>query len=66
MTGLGELPGGTSFAIVWGVSADESVIVGRGTSAAGVEALIWDQTNGTRNLKMVLGLWPKSDWLVLE
>ncbi len=39
---LGDLPGGTFFSLANGVSADGSVVVGRGTSALGSEAFIWD------------------------
>ena len=48
MVGLGDLPGGSFLSTAYGVSADGSVIVGRGSSDAGAgtdEAFRWE--NGT-------------------
>jgi len=57
-SGLGHLAGGDFFSYARGVSADGSVVVGRGTSASGsasgAEAFIWDTTNGMRHLKTAL------------
>jgi len=36
------------------VSADGSVIVGQGETAAGLEAMIWDSVHGMRSLQTVL------------
>jgi probable HAF family extracellular repeat protein len=44
-TGLGDLPGGSFISLANGVSADGSVVVGRGASASGNEASRW--TSGT-------------------
>lgn len=46
MVGLGDLPGGILNSIGNGVSADGSVVVGRGTSAAGTEAFRWTAGTG--------------------
>jgi len=48
MVGLG----GGSFAS--GVSADGSVVVGYGASSSGIEAFVWDETNGMRALIQIL------------
>jgi len=57
-TGLGDLPEGIfsgSFnSYARGVSSDGSVVVGHGSTALGIEAFIWDATNGMRNLRTVL------------
>jgi len=57
MTGLGDLPGGRFRSGAEAVSANGSVVVGFGTTSTEgeIEAFIWDQTNGMRNLKDVLG-----------
>jgi uncharacterized membrane protein len=54
MVGLGDLPGGSFHSSANGVSADGSVIVGRGNSANNSEAFIWNSTLGMRSLKEVL------------
>ncbi len=56
MTGLGDLPGGSFFSRAYAVSDDGSVVVGFGSTSTGwgMEAFIWDQANGMRNLKDVL------------
>ena len=56
MVGLGDLPGGSFYirSQANGVSADGSIIVGYGTSANGVEAFVWDATNGMRSVQDVL------------
>ena len=51
--GLGFLPGGVDSS-AFGVSADGSVLVGQGTSSSGVEAFVWDETNGMRALIQIL------------
>ena len=43
---LGDLAGGGTASIAWGVSADGSTIVGRGSSASGNEAFRWTQAEG--------------------
>jgi probable HAF family extracellular repeat protein len=55
MVGLGDLEGGGDpYSGSMAVSADGSVVVGWGKSASGVEAFIWDATNGMRELDQVL------------
>lgn len=51
-TPLGDLPGGTLRSAAFGVSADGS-IVGRGTSALGEEALLWND-GGMHKLRDLL------------
>ena len=45
-TPLGDLPGGSFESIANGISADGSVIVGQGISAAGPEAFRWTREGG--------------------
>mgnify|MGYP001574878119 CR=1 FL=1 len=54
LTDLGELDGGDDFSDALAVNADGSVIVGQSGQASGTVAMIWDATNGMRNLKDVL------------
>ena len=55
MVGLGDVAGSVLFRDAWGVPADGSVVVGEGESASrGVEAVIWDASNGVRSLSTVL------------
>jgi len=54
MVGLGFLPDGGFWSEARGVSSDGSVIVGCGNSASGMEAFLWDDVNGMRNLRTVL------------
>ena len=54
MVGLSDLPGGLFESRANDVSADGSVVVGQGLSALGIEAFIWDATNGIQNLQTVL------------
>jgi len=54
MIGLGDLPGGDYASRALGVSGDGSVVVGRGTSALGYEAFVWNPDDGMRALKDVL------------
>jgi probable HAF family extracellular repeat protein len=44
--GLGDLSGGSFYSYANGVSADGSVVVGRGSSANGNEAFRWTQGTG--------------------
>ena len=44
--GLGDLPGGIFHSLAYGVSANGSVVVGRGNSANGFEASRWTQATG--------------------
>ena len=46
MVGLGDLPGGSFSSIANGISADGSVVVGRGASASGTEAFRWTSGGG--------------------
>jgi uncharacterized membrane protein len=69
MVGLGDLAGGSFASFGFGVSADGSVIVGRGASASGPavsddgsvvagrfgnEAYLWDATHGARSIQDLL------------
>jgi probable HAF family extracellular repeat protein len=54
MEPLGDLPGGDYYSHAKGVSADGAIVVGYSSTAIGLEAFIWDQDNGMRNLKSVL------------
>ena len=64
MVGLGDLEGGSALSVAYGVSADGSVVVGVGSSPAGEEAIIWDETYGMRNLRQVLNAYgvDLTDW----
>ncbi len=53
MVGLGFTPGGGFGTAAYAVSADGSVVVGEGFDP-GISAVIWDDTNGLRNLQDVL------------
>jgi len=44
--GLGDLPGGEAGSYAFGVSADGSVVVGYGHTAAGIEAFRWTSGGG--------------------
>ena len=44
--GLGDLPGGTFFSLAFDVSNDGDTVVGRSTSASGVEAFRWTAETG--------------------
>jgi probable HAF family extracellular repeat protein len=46
MVGLGDLPGGSFNSQAFGVSANGSVVVGRGNSASGTEAFRWTSGGG--------------------
>ena len=48
--GLGDLPGGSFGSNAEAVSADGKVVVGNGTSAAGIEAFRWTATGGMKGL----------------
>ena len=45
-TGLGDLDGGSSFSEAFGISADGSVVAGRGSSDLGSEAFMWTAEDG--------------------
>jgi probable HAF family extracellular repeat protein len=47
---LGDLPGGQSFSVALGVSADGHVVVGQSSSALGFEAFRWTQVGGMSSL----------------
>lgn len=53
--GLGDLAGPTFSSIANGVSADGSIVVGRGATGSGQEAFIWDVTNGMVGLVVLPG-----------
>jgi probable HAF family extracellular repeat protein len=55
MVGLSDLPGGGFGSGALGVSADGSVVVGRGTSAAGAEAFRWTRSTGMVGLGYLPG-----------
>ncbi len=48
---LGDIPGGQPHSIANDVSGDGEIVVGLGSPAAGTTAIIWDSTNGLRNLQ---------------
>ncbi|MEM7409350.1 MAG: PEP-CTERM sorting domain-containing protein [Myxococcota bacterium] len=54
-TPLGDFPGGIVNSEARAVSADGSVVVGRGTTAVGREAFRWDATNGMQGLGTLPG-----------
>ena len=54
MVGLGDLAGGIFNSVANGVSADGSVVVGRGSGTSGNEAFLWDAANGMQSLQNVL------------
>ncbi|MEX2137809.1 MAG: hypothetical protein WD894_00995 [Pirellulales bacterium] len=55
---LPDLEGGDTLrngpVLAWGISADGSILVGRGVDNSGPEPFIWDAVHGTRNLTTVL------------
>ena len=51
---LGDFPGGPYNSLASGVTEDGAIVVGRGTTAAGQEAFVWDSANGMRSLRSVL------------
>jgi len=53
--GLGDLPGGNVLSKAYAVSADGSVVVGAGTSAAGREAFLWTGGDGMVGLGYLPG-----------
>lgn len=46
ITGLGSLPGGSSFSRAQGISGDGSTVVGFASSSNGSEAFLWTQAGG--------------------
>jgi len=64
---LGDLPGGTFSSEATGVSGDGSIVVGRGTSASGPEAFVWDATNGMRGLgDLAGGIFSSEAWAISD
>jgi probable HAF family extracellular repeat protein len=53
--GLGDLPGGFVFSRAFGVSAQESVVVGMSHSDSGVEAFRWTSAGGMVGLGVIPG-----------
>ena len=51
---MGDLPGGHFESYAWGVSGDGSIVVGNSADDIFLEAFIWDEENGMRNLQSVL------------
>ncbi len=51
---LGDLSGGSFASCAYDASNSGQTIVGYGTTASGQRAMIWDASNGMRNLKTVL------------
>ncbi|MEX2218420.1 MAG: GC-type dockerin domain-anchored protein [Phycisphaerales bacterium] len=49
-----DLPGGADRATANALSGDGAKVAGWGTGSAGQEALIWDETRGTQNLREAL------------
>jgi probable HAF family extracellular repeat protein len=54
MVGLGDLPGGPFRSGATAVSGNGAVIIGGSETARGLEAFVWDEINGMRNLREVL------------
>src|SRR5262249_26072669 len=54
IVGLGDLPGGVFSSEAHAVSADGSVVVGKGTTNSGDQAFNWDPQHGMRVLQDVL------------
>lgn len=54
MVALGDLPGGETSSAANATSANGSVVVGVGTSAAGREAMVWTKAGGMRSVADVL------------
>jgi probable HAF family extracellular repeat protein len=50
MWGLGDIPGGVFWSRASAVSADGSIVVGRGSSSLGAEAFIWSEVDGMNGL----------------
>ncbi len=53
-TGLGDLTGGIFSSYAAGISADGSVVVGRGYGNSGYEAFVWTEAAGMLSLKSLL------------
>jgi len=69
IVGLGDLAGGIVNSVANDVSGDGSVVVGRGESAVGDEAFVWDASNGLRSLRDVLSVELGLDltgWILTE
>jgi probable HAF family extracellular repeat protein len=49
-TGLGDLPGGTTYSIALGVSADGSAAVGKSFSQLGPRAIRWTEETGVQDI----------------
>ncbi len=54
MRGLGDLPGGNNTSEALGVSGNGSVIVGVGSDANGLQAVLWDSARTIRPIKQIL------------
>jgi probable HAF family extracellular repeat protein len=48
--GLGDLPGGNFYSSAWDISEDGLVVVGRSSSASGMEAFRWTASGGMQGL----------------
>jgi hypothetical protein len=77
LVGLGDLPGGALQSFAYAVSCDGAVIVGRGSIPGSCgpfgcgsigRAIIWDATNGLRDLQALLESYglPLSGWSLTE
>jgi hypothetical protein len=57
--GLGDLPGGNSYSVAWGVSGAGLAVAGEGASTAGTEALRWTPGEGpSRGSPWVFNITP--------
>ena len=61
-TPLGDLPGGVFFSRAYAVSADGSVVVGRGTPASGAEAFLWTSGGGMVGLGALASGFSSFGW----
>jgi probable HAF family extracellular repeat protein len=55
MQGLGDLEGGEYYSEATGVSSDGKIVVGIGSGADGSSGFIWSQSEGIRDIALVLG-----------
>ena len=56
MRNIGDRAGPLRFVRAWDVSADGSVVVGRGISATGGEAVVWTEENGVQSLRVLFSV----------
>ena len=49
---LGDLPGGAFQSVAYDIN-ENGTVVGSGTTSSGVQAFVWDQTNGMNGLELM-------------